>query len=100
MTKTRNFSLSTSDWSEIYYALDSEDGVKAKIDEEGLTGSEVLTDVDWLEIYIACEEKLNRLRDGFYGRDSIAREWRKQFERIVGELDEIRAEYIGVEQCT
>lgn len=98
MTKQRNFSLSPADWSEIFYALDQEStGARTRIEEEQLNSD--FTDADWIEIYIAVKDKLDRMKSGFYGRDRVVREWRRELERILAELDEIRAEYIGGEPC-
>jgi hypothetical protein len=98
MTKPRSFSLSPADWTEIFYALDQDSkGARTRIKEEQLNSN--FTDTDWLEIYIAVKDKLDRMKSGFYGRDREARDWRRQLERILAELDEIRAEYIGGEPC-
>jgi hypothetical protein len=57
------------------------------------------TDTDWIEIYVAVNDKSDGMKTGVFGRDREARDWRKQLEHILAELDEIRAEYIGGGAC-
>jgi hypothetical protein len=82
--------LTPSDWTEIYNALEREDGARQRIREESLVQD--LEDHDWDEIKSAVNAKLVRLKAGFYGTDRVAREWRKQMARILADLQEMRPE--------
>src|SRR4051794_2869835 len=98
MSTDRNFKLSPADWNEIFYALDQgSTGALTRIVEEQLTSD--LTDADWIEIYIAVETKVNRMKSGFYGTDSLTRKWRKDLERILTKMNDIHSEYIGGQPC-
>jgi hypothetical protein len=82
--------LIPSDWTEIYNALEREDGARQRIREESRVQD--LEDRDWEEIRSAVEAKYAGLKAGFYGSDSVAREWRKQMARILAQLHEMRPE--------
>jgi hypothetical protein len=96
--KLRDFRLSPSAWTEILYALDQDStGARTRISEKQLISE--FTDADWLEIYTAVEAKLVRMKSGHYGTDSVVCRWRRELQRILAELDEIGAQYIGGVPC-
>jgi hypothetical protein len=88
---TRLEMLTPRDWTEIYNALEGEDGARQRVREESV--QQDLEDHDWDEIKSAVEAKYARLKAGFYGSDSVAREWRKQMARILSQLQEMRPEH-------
>ena len=45
-----------------------------------------LTRRDWIEVYYALETKESLLRDGQYGKDALARKWRRHLTNIRRKL--------------
>ncbi len=92
--------LALVDWEEIYNILD-DDGVQRKLppDGHGMSGNEKaqsrLSEKDWIEIYCACENKLDALKCGLYGRDRLVREWKEHLREIMRTLDVVRVRFIG-----
>ncbi len=94
------FPLSSTDWAEVYNCLDPEDGAGRKLpqDGEGMTDAKRqrrLSERDWIEIYLAVQDKRDALKTGFYGRDTLAREWRHQMESILETLAPVAETFIG-----
>jgi len=98
--------ITGEEWIEIYNALDDAAGVQRKLPPDGI-GMESnekrqarLTEIDWIEIYLAAEDKYKRLvkdgdhGDGFISRENM-REWKRQMRSIMVKLEVVRANFIG-----
>lgn len=94
-------SLSNSEWHEIWNCCEENIQEKLPVDGFDPTQEQInsLTEVDWIQIYLSVETKHDACKNGFYGHDRVAREWRDELAFILDVLDSIKAEYIGGEHA-